>query len=78
VLIFVEHGTRRLYMGGVTAHPTGPWVTQQARNLAADLGTGTDTLRFLIRDRDSKLIGPPVMRAVVDWSVSTGRRSRLG
>jgi putative transposase len=34
--------------------PTGSWVAQQARNLEVDLGARMDTLRFVIRDRDSK------------------------
>jgi putative transposase len=52
VLVFIEHGSRRLRLAGVTAHPTGVWVAQQARNLAMDLDDRLDTLRFLIRDRD--------------------------
>ena len=54
VLVFIEHGTRKLHIAGVTAHPTGPWVAQQARNLAMDIGAKMDTLRFVIRDRDAK------------------------
>jgi putative transposase len=38
VLVSIEHGTRRLHLAGVTASPTGPWVAQQARNLAMELG----------------------------------------
>ncbi|MDW6064282.1 integrase core domain-containing protein [Streptomyces sp. FXJ1.4098] len=53
-LVFLEHGTRRLRITGVTAHPTRDWAVQQARNLTADLGIRIETLRLLLRDRDGK------------------------
>ncbi|MER6113963.1 integrase core domain-containing protein [Streptomyces hirsutus] len=53
-LVFLEHSTRRLHITGVTAHHTGSWTVQQARNLAVELGIRVDSLRFLLRDRDAQ------------------------
>jgi putative transposase len=48
VLFFIEVGTRRVHLAGVTAQPNGAWVAQQARNL---LMLEHRPLQFLIRDR---------------------------
>ncbi len=54
VLFFIEHASRTVHVMGATTNPTGPWVTQQARNLLMDLGERAGHLKFLIRDRDTK------------------------
>ena len=67
VLFFVELASRRVHLAGVTTHPTGWWVAQQARHLAAVLNDETTAFKFLIRDRDAKFT-----RAFDDVWRSTG------
>jgi putative transposase len=54
VLFFIELGSRRVHLAGCTANPTGPWVTQEARQFAWTLSGQSGSFRFLVRDRDSK------------------------
>jgi transposase InsO family protein len=54
VLVFIELRTRIVHVAGITARPTGEWVTQQARNLVGALTGRASPMRFLIHDRDTK------------------------
>lgn len=55
-LIAVEHGSRRTHLIGISTHPTGAWTTQTARNLM-DLGDRVTTVKFLLRDQNSRFTG---------------------
>ena len=50
-LIIIEHGTRRVHLAGITAHPDGRWTAQAARNFLMGLGQRAASVKFLIRDR---------------------------
>jgi hypothetical protein len=54
VLIALEHGSRRAHLLGLSAHPSGAWTTQAARNLLMDLAECVTILKFVLRDRDSR------------------------
>ena len=58
VLFFIDPERRKVFLAGVTEHPIGAWVTQQARNLAMTLEDEGRSVKFLIRDRDTKFVGP--------------------
>jgi putative transposase len=58
VLFFIEIESRRVHLCGITTNPSGAWVTQQARNLAAGLEEAGRVVRHLIGDRDAKFTRP--------------------
>jgi hypothetical protein len=47
VLFFIEIGSRRVHLAGVTSNPTGAWTTQAARNF---LMAAEEQFRFVVHD----------------------------
>ena len=62
-LCFLEVHTRRVCVAGCTAHPTGTWVTQQARNVGWDFEEAGVRPTVLLRDRDPTVV--PAFDAVL-------------
>jgi transposase InsO family protein len=54
VLIFIDLHSRVVHLAGITANPVAGWVTQQARNVTFAWADRNPSVKFLIRDRDSK------------------------
>lgn len=54
MLFFIELGTRRVHISGVTPNPNGLRTTQQARNLFWEIDHADPAFRFLIHDNDKK------------------------
>jgi len=55
LLFWIEQGSRRVHLAGVTANPDCPSVSQQARHLA--IAERLENVRFLIDDRETKFCG---------------------
>ncbi len=57
LLFFIDIETRRVFYAGITAHPTGTWTTQAARNLFHRHSDALARCKALVRDRGSQFTG---------------------
>ena len=57
ILFFINLQTRRVVLGGITDHPHEVWMQQVARNVTNAFGRKLRGARYLIHDRDRKLVG---------------------
>ncbi|MDG1412433.1 MAG: integrase core domain-containing protein [Acidimicrobiales bacterium] len=56
LLFFIDITTREVFFAGITAHPTGPWSTQAARNLFLRHPDRFANTRALVRDGGSQFV----------------------
>lgn len=56
LLFFIDIKTRRVFYAGITAHPTGAWTTQAARNLFLRHGQALAGCKALVRDGGSQFV----------------------
>jgi hypothetical protein len=54
VLFFIEIGSRRVCLGGITRHPDADWMEQVARNATMQDSGYLNGRRYLLHDRDQK------------------------
>src|SRR5262245_22233034 len=54
VLFFMEVGSRRVSLGGITRHPDSSWMAQVARNATMQDTGYLNGCRYLLHDRDKK------------------------
>ncbi|MFZ2058340.1 MAG: hypothetical protein WAV54_13110 [Acidimicrobiales bacterium] len=78
VLFFIDLERRKVFLAGVTAHPVGSWVTQQARNLATTLEDESRLVRFLIRGEVGGWLGIVCVPQAPSAGPQVSRSSGLG
>ena len=54
VLFFIELGSRRVSIGGITDHPDSGWMEQIARNATLEELGYLKGCRYVLHDRDTK------------------------
>jgi hypothetical protein len=54
VLFFIETGSRRVSLGGITRHPDSCWMEQVARNATMERTGYLNKCRYVLHDRDRK------------------------
>jgi putative transposase len=54
VLVFINVGSRRVWISPPTAHPNSAWVAQQGRNVCMHFQDEGQTPSYVMRDADTK------------------------